>query len=327
MKNSMKPTLSYYKKLYKNLNRLPLDVGSLNLAKSKARDAFRNGRSIPNAPVEDPKWYHKVMKTTDEVLKGDNFLIHKVLDLLYKDSEPQQPWVKEFINTKYSAFKPVWPTVHLLHEFGQKKHISRYDKELANSSPELKGFLLMNEMKLSLPRGETPIKPLRKIHSKSSIEEVLEKVKPFYLFVLKHSETLLDVKLKPLEVLHEPTSYGLPKSVASRERDIRTKVSSVKDIIQRIRPLTKKHMFHLGEVASGRSNDSTISINENFFRYASRQHDRNKDISPYEKKYILHKQLIPNERNIRFFYKEYVIRQFFENDKGDYQMSPFYFYD
>lgn len=318
---------AYYKSLYKKINRLPIDLRSLGIAKFIARDAFMFGKTVPNSPIEDPKRYRKVSQLLDSVLSGDFYLIPEVLDLLYKDPLPQKRWITHFLQMKYSAFKPVWPVVHLLHEFGKKKHKDMYDRELLKSTPESQEFLVMREMDLTLSPDDIPIKPIQKAHESQSIETLVKQMQGFYKFICRHSDVLLDHKAKSFEIVLEPTRFGLPKSVAARERDYRTKIAYMKQLLQQVRPIQRQDLDHLCATASGRLDTSETTINQNYFRFASRQHANIDSRSPFEKRFLKQKQLVANDRNVRYFYRDYVTKQFFEVTDGEYQISDAHFYD
>lgn len=323
----MTTTLAYYKKLYKNINRLPLDLRSLNRAKCLLRDAFTSGKTTPHSPIGDPKRYKKAYALTESVLSGDFYQISDLLDAIYKHSLPKKPWVEQFLHTKYSAFKPVWPRVHLLHEFGKEKHKKLYDRELQRSTPEAQEFLLMKTMNLTLSPEEIPIKPLPRIQTTSNLGDLVKNMQTFYKFVCRHPDVLLGHKPKPFEIVHEPTRFGLPKSVAARERDYKTKITYMKLVLQEVRPILEEAAHHLGEVASGRLLNPETVINPRYFIFASRQHRNNEKKSPFEKKYLSQKQLVPTNRNIQFFYRDYAVKQFFEQTNGDFRMTPVRFYD
>lgn len=323
----MTTTLAYYKKLYKNINRLPLDLRSVNRAKSLLRDAFTSGKTASHSPIGDPKGYRKAYELTESALNGNFYQLSDLLDVIYKHPLPQKPWIEKFLHTKYSAFKPVWPRVHLLHEFGKEKHKKLYDRELQRSTPESQEFLLMKTMDLTLPPGEIPIKPLPRTQASSDLGDLVTNMQTLHKFVCRHPDVLLGHKPKPFEIVLEPTRFGLPKSVAARERDYKTKITYMKLLLKDVRPILEEAAHYLGEVASGRLLNPETVINPRYFTFASRQHRYNDMKSPFEKKYLSQKQLVPTDRNIRFFYRDYAVKQFFEKTNGDFQMTSVRFYD
>lgn len=322
----MTTTLSYYKKIYRCINRLPIDLKSLKVAKDKVKNAFKTKHSS-NSALADPKQYKDSIRLMTSLLNGDYKSFPETLDLIYKKGEPFDDWARDFLHTKYSSFKSSWPQVHLLEEFGMKYHIDHYNKELQELKPEDMEFLLMKEMKLSLLLHEKPIQPLRHHHHKSSVQSLVKEAEKFYKFILANSNALLNGRSKPFEVIYEPTRFGLPKSAAAREHDLRTKVTHVKNIIRQLRPLSREQLTHLAEVASGKIEEERVRINPSFFRYASRQHNAINDVSPFERIYLRQKQLVPNERNIRYFYRDYVTKQFYKDEDGTLKMGPMRFYD
>lgn len=298
------------------MQRLPLDVQSLLLLKAKVKDEFVNSKRAPTHSVVDLKKYRKLSAVLGDILDLEKFKqVGTLLDFIYKDNQPVELWMRVLQQTKYSALKAVWPQVHLLPEFGLEKHIKLYNKELQKLMP-VSEFLLMKELDLKLPKSVVPLTPLS--HSapdKVDLEEVVRQAKAFHEFLDANFSRLLDLKIQPFDVRYEPSKFGLPLSVASREYRLRTHITYFKSLLQTFRPLHKEDLDHLIAVATGQG-----ELNPGFAKYMLRKR-QNETVSPYEKKYLRQKQLIPNERNVRFLYREYVVVQFF-HEKGSFHMSP-----
>lgn len=325
----MAKTLQLYKNLYKNINRLPLDVTTLELAKSKARNAFRYGRPASSYSVPDRKRYDLVMKTVKEILHSQDFkYFPQLLDLIYKDPKHNPEWTCRFLDTRYSLLKNVWPQVHLLHEFGPSKSVQVYDNELSKAAPQTNDFLLMQWMEIP-DNVEVSLTPLpRQASNDNDLKQIVTKAEHFHKFLLANGPRVTGTKVKPFDVYYEPNRFGLPASVPKREHNFRTKITYMKHLVLTFRPLDHKVCLHLKDVASGRNIRPETVLNPNFARFMSRQKRRSVQApSPFEQKYLRQKLLIANDRNIRYLYKDYAFKQFYVDEKGEYHMIPMHFYD
>ncbi|KAF7584606.1 hypothetical protein FOB63_000678 [Clavispora lusitaniae] len=318
----MSKIIQAYRELYRKIGRLPLDVKSISLFKQSLRHEFSSKRSFHKYAGVDPKKYTSIVSLLDDILVYRKYKrIPELLDGIYKRKIPSPSWATEFFSTKYSAWKPFWPHVHLIYEFGNEKSISVYRKELSRMEPE-NSFSLMKELALSLPKNDIPLTPLpRRTSSSRPMAELLKKVQEFHAFISKHANILSDVKIYPLEIHFEPSRLGLPLSIAAREKKLRDKVSYAKHLLRTYKPLDKEDLDHLICIATAKDTDQHHTINDNFRRYMLRV-SKSRAVSPYEKKYVWQKRLIPNERNIRFYYRQYVMGQFYVDNAGNYQMSP-----
>lgn len=306
--------LPYYRKLARRVARLPLDTASIGVLRKRMRFVFQTGKVVPHAVV-DRRRFDAALSTMDNILVGEKYKeFGSLLDLVYKESVPR--WAREFQHTKYNEFKHIWPQVHLIEEFGRPASVARYFREYKKLQP-VELFLLMHELGLQ-PEFE-PLLPISHERPQSNLALLLEKATAFHKFVAANSSVLLLVKVLPLEVTYEPNRYGLPLSVESREHRLKTKVNYVKSLLSDFRPVPRDDLDHLIAVATERSE---VGFNRNFWRYMVRKHNREEGrVSLFEKKYVRHKTLIPDARNIRFYYREYVVRQFSVVD-GQYTMSP-----
>lgn len=316
----MKTPVAYYRKLYRRIVRLPLDCTSLQILIGKVRHEFTLAKNVPTNSVVDRKAYDKFSTLLDDLLIEEKYRqLGRLLDLVYL--QPVEPWVVDFQNTKYNAFKSTWPQVHLLREFGGEKHIALYEKELLRLEPEKEDFLIMKELGLKLGL-EKPLTPIRKIRFNRDLTPLVKHAKELYDFAKANATRLFDLKVKPFEVCYEPNKFGLPSSIASREYRLRTTITYVKELLASLRPIKESDLRHLIAVATYTGPDNEIySLNPRFARYMERKRET-ESVSPYVKKYLRQKQLIPNDRNLRSYYREYVLRKFYKNGNGKLCMSP-----
>lgn len=326
----MSKVLRLYKYIVKKVYRLPVDVFTLNLAKSHLKEAFINGKITPSYSVPNKKRYDNYLRVIDGVLEENYKLYPKLLDLIYKDAYQLPSWATQLLNTRYSLLKKVWPETHLLYEFGRKKNIEAYNKELHNLQPKNEDFILMELMGLPqklVSKAET-ILPLRRNDQRNDdLEEVVQKAREFHKFLIKNESNVSDIKIRPFEVIYEPNSFAYPPSVPMRENRIRVRVNYIKNLIKNMRPLKKEHCMHINEVASGRHEAPLLAINPNFERYLIRKKKSGPVMSILERKYLRQKELVPNDRNIRYLYKRYASKQFFVDDDDQYHVNPARFYD
>lgn len=320
---SMSSPISYYRSLYRRLGRLPLDTRSLGILKESVKLQFRTAKPIKTHSLVDRKSYDQLSTIADDILLRKQYReLATLLDYIHKQKWQSERWKQDFVHTKYSQWIPIWPQVHLLREFGTPKHIDAYDKELASMDPP-QTFSVLKELDLSVSSHLKPLEPLHIEKGHSNLQYLLENLTKFHIFLQKHTKALMDVKLMPIEVVYEPSRKGLPLSVAAREKIFRSKITYMKTLCQEFRPLRPGSMDHLVLVATGSSGD--FPINPVFFRYMKRT---SLLVSPFERKYLVQKQLIPNDRNIRFQYRSYVVRQFSIDEVGAYKPCPMQnFYD
>lgn len=316
----MSTAVSHYKSLYRRLVRLPLDVTSLNFLKESVKFKFRSSKQVSTYSVVDRKDYDTLSKIADDILERNKYReLSTLLDYIYKDQYPLEPWKLQFLSTKYNKWKLVWPQVHLIEEFGYEKHIRLYNEVLKQMDPP-NMFSLVKELNLRIPSNVEPLKPLKHLVPESDLKGLLKMMRKFYAFLNKNSNFLMKAKLMPFEVTYEPTRLGIPLSVAARERKLRSKITYMKSLCQEYRPLTEEAINHLILVATDETATGN-TINPNFYRYMIRVRPWQGKLGPFEQKYLKQKQLIPNDRNIRFHYRTYIVSQFYVK-KGSYALSP-----
>lgn len=317
---SMSKALTYYRRLYRRLIRLPLDIGSLELIKNSARQKFRSTSDVSTYTVIDRESYDSISKIAHDILDKQQYReIPKLLDFIYKDCHRLEPWKLQFLATRYNKWKPIWPQVHLIEEFGSTQHIALYRKELKRMDPpEL--FSITKELNLYDPLDLKPPTPINHQLTPNGLTDLLQHMQKLHWFLDKNSKLLMEAKLLPLEVFYEPTRLGIPMSVATRERRLRTKITYMKSLCQEFRPIAKESLMHLILVATDEPGAQNV-INPLFFRHMVRVHNK-QESSPYERKYLQQKLLVPNDRNIRFHYRTYVVLQFYVEENGSYCVSP-----
>lgn len=320
----MSKVLQAYRDLYRRIGRLPLDTKSLSTLKKNVRKEFCNGKKVHRHAGLDSKRFQSFIGLLDDILIYRKYKrLADILDIIYKPKELLPDWAKEFCSSKYSTWKGLWPQVHLIHEFGSEKSKRLYDEQLQELAPN-DSFLLVKELGLVVPEKELLLIPLplsspgldTRVH-------VLKMVLKFHNFIDQNADKLLDLKVLPLEVYYEPNRMGLPLSVAARENKLKQKINYVKSLIRQFRPFVEKDLKHLSRFASLELSDCEIAFNKNFEKFMRRQnrHD-SKKVSPFVKNYVWQKKLIPDERNIRFHYKKYLMKQFYVDEAGTYQTNP-----
>lgn len=295
--------MSKYRAFFRRLIRLPLDSTLLELARIKARakcaQSFR------------PALYNRIIDTMDAILVHEQYKHFDVLlDHIYK-SEPA--WGTRLRNTKYTSLRDAWPQTHLIDAFGDPHSCKRYHAELERPQT----FLIAAAMQLEDDPEYPLLSPLPSKFTQTDNSGILAELFKLHKFLSENS-SLLDLRIQPLEIYYEPNKYGLPQSVASREYILRTKVNYAKTLAVSFRPVDQTHLQDLIAFATNRSD---AVINPNFYRYMLRKH-RKESVDLQVKKHVRQKQLIPNDRSIRFYYRQYVVRQFYVDSNGNYTMTP-----
>lgn len=317
---------SFYRKLHRQLIRVPLDQWSLRRLQEIVRREFKNSQHNYSYSVENRARYDHLLSLCTDLVENNKYKeFGKLLDIIYKVPY-SQPWMNTFCQTLYLKFRQNWPQVHLIREFGSTSDIKRYNEELERSSP-VEDFSISRALGVACEPGYAPVSISSGRRSRSAkIEELVAQVHKFHGFLYKNASTLLDVKISPLEVIYEPNKYGLPLSVADRERKLRVLVNTIKRLIHKHQPIGNSSLSHLIAVARGRDLTSSTQINPRFFAAKTVQKSK-EDVLPYTRKYLQQKALIPNARNIRFLYREFVVRQFIV-ENNEYRLTPMLnFYD
>ena len=315
----------YYKALYRRVARLPLDHRSLGIAKQKLRLHFTQEKVVQTFSVVNRKLYDRVVSVFDSILVDEKYKdFDLLLSLIYRDLEPRPQWVDQLRHTRYSAFKRTWPQVHLIDEFADQKNSKAYHVALAKMQPVTE-FLFVKALGISRTDFLGTLKPLSRLglenHEKSE-SQLLEEVQRFHKFLSTNAKRLLDTQISMLEVCYKPNRYGLPPSIATMEAELKAKVNYAKYLVDAFRPLSKNNLLYLIDFVTSKE-ESCQRINPAFFQFMLRKRAKEEnELSPGVQKYVRHKQLIPNERNIIFYYRSFVVRQFFIDENGEYAMSP-----
>lgn len=284
------------------------------------RKEFKDSLHNHSYSVENRTRYDRLLHLCTDLVQHNKYKeFGKLLDIIYK-AQDSQPWMADFRQTRYLRFRHNWPQVHLIREFGSTSDIKRYEEQLKRSTP-LEDFSISRALGVTCEPGFEPISISRGQPSQSGkIEELIAQARKFHGFLSKNASVLLDVKIAPLEVIYEPSKYGLPLSVADRERKLRVLINTMKRLIEKHQPVDSSHLNHLISVARGREVSSLTQINPRFFAAKIKQKS-NADVLPYARKFLQQKTLVPTDRNIRFLYREFVVRQFIV-DKNEYRLTP-----
>lgn len=320
---------TYYRQLYRRLVRLPLDLYSLNLLRLKIRFRFQHSKSISTKFILHKKQYDHAITVMDSILVKERYLdFGSLLDLVYKFNEPHSKWIKGFLHTKYMAFKPVWPQIHLIEEFGDECHIKKYHNELRRAEP-CTDFLLMKELNLAEDADFKPLLPIKhEVAVDSNINVFHDEMLQFYKFLSSNFTRLLSgLKLQRFEVFYGPNPYGYPQSVNARENILKAKINYMKSLITTYVPMKEADLKRLIKFI----HDDQDTINPAYYKYMilkRKKENRNDSVSFLEKKYGRHKLLIPDERMITFYYRQYIVQQFYRGSDNSYSMSSMrYIYD
>lgn len=315
--------IAYYRHLFRRVNRLPLDPYSISYLRLKIRHRFQDNKIVPTKHILDRKKYDHAIRVMDSILVRNKLLsFDTLLDLVYKFDEPTPSWLSEFRHTKYNSFKRVWPQIHLIDEFGNPSHRKAYHAELKKQEPVLE-FLIMKELRLKDDQEFEPLLPIG--HDKSisnRTNAIFDKLFDFYKFLDQNSGKLVkDVKLQRFEIFFKPNAYGYPISVEEREKTMRKKINYMKWLVNTFIPLNPESLQHIMSFI----HNELVEVNPNYFRYMIRKLEKemtDQSVSYYEKKYVRDKQLIPDARLIRYYYRGYAIRQFSRDENGTYTVSP-----
>lgn len=307
----------YYRTLFRKIIRLPLDRTTLERLRTNARSQFLNARNTPTYSVLDRKSYDKCIAIMDEVLERKYKSLRQLLDLVYKPKDMQEPWVREFQHIKYTALKKVWPQVHLIDEFGDGKSIALYHQQLKRLQLDSE-FSIMHELGMDEPADVlVPLLGPPRM-GREKLQQFKDKYTKFHSFISRNASRLLGLKIRPMEVLYEPNRYGLPESVTIRESKLKHKINYAKKLLEDFRAIREPDLRRLIQFI-----ESDEGINPKFYRSSIRQKClEDGTISPLVRKHVRQKSLVPNERNIKFYYRQYVETQFYVSPTNEYELSP-----
>lgn len=314
---------AYYKQLYRRIVRLPLDAHSLNRLRLKVRHRFQHTTFISTKYMLHRKQYNHAISVMDTILVKERYLeFGSLLDLVYKHDEPRPQWIEAFLHTKYTAFRPIWPKIHLIEEFGDESHIGKYHNELQKVEPRTE-FLLMKELNLKEDPDLDPLLPIQHdVSVDSSTQFLYEEMRTFYKFLSSNFAKLLSgLKIQRFEVFYEPNPYGYPQSVNAREHILKAKINYMKSLLSTYVAIAEVDLKRIIRFIHDRED----IINPAYYRYMVRKRNKehqSESVSFLENKYGRHKLLIPDERVIIFYYRQYVVQQFYQGASGSYSMSP-----
>lgn len=316
--------LRYYKSISKRVRRLPLDGFTLSLLQKKVKLEFlvKSSYSTVNA-----KKYNQGLEVFDSFLVDENFeALDTILDYVFKDRVINKPWAHEFLQENCMSFKDIWPQVHLIREFGDTTAIENYDEQLRKKSA-LSDFSLMKYLNLTEDRTLELIRHSAGNDShKKKLESIVEELRKFHGFLTKHQGSLLKQKIPHFEVVYEPNKFGLPRGTIELQKAYKTKVNGMKQLLRKFRPMEKEHVDHLIAFCHPQPGSTKYMVNPNFFKYMGAKHlEEAKTVSPLVRTYLRKRLLVPNDKAIRDYMKDYTKKQFYI-ESGNYVLSPLRFF-
>lgn len=309
--------LAHYRTVCRRVRKLPLDQYILSLLQGKIKQEFLSGKQLLYSTINAKK-LQRHLKVLDSFLVDENYdALESVLDYTFKDPIINQPWAHAFIQEDCMTFKDVWPQIHLIREFADSKSIEEYDQHIRQQSVDA-DFSLMKYLDLSETRDIPLVRPTVASNGhKTSLESIVKGLQDFHAFLMKSLGTLLKHKIPHFEVIYEPNKFGLPRGHIELHKAYRTKVNGMKQLLWKFRPVQKQHLDHLIAFGNGSG-----EVNPNFFKYMGAKHRQEAEtVSPLVRTYLRKRQLVPNDKAIRDYMKEYAKKQFYvEDDK--YVASP-----
>lgn len=316
-------SLSHYRRLYRRITCLPLDAYSLQSLRLKIRTRFKQKSLISTRFILDRAKYDHALSVCDEILLKNKLLsLGSLLDLVHKCDEKEPLWVSQFKNTKYNAFSSVWPQIHLINEIGNDNHIRSYYRELKKLESN-SGFPLMKYLSIEDDPKFPTLSPIRHDFQVNKLSQSLhDNMREFFIFLRRHSARALSgAKLHDFEVFYHPNSYGYPLSVESRQIILRKKINYMKSLLRTYVPISEKSLQSLILFIH---NDNE-AINPNYYRYMIRKRKKEietSSVSYLEMKYVREKELVADDRLLKFHYRMYLTSQFSRQANGTYKMSP-----
>ncbi|KAK6458728.1 uncharacterized protein RJT20DRAFT_8411 [Scheffersomyces xylosifermentans] len=316
----------YYKEFCRRIHRLPLtrDMISRLMAITK----YKLVTVQPYNPKFDKRKYKNSIKLLDDILVDEKYdKLHDLLDVIFKTTIPVPAWKTAFLTMPFLQLQDHWPQVHAIHELTKvRAQLKPYEEALKEEANEdhsvMKFFNLSTTQDKDLPKLE-----MTRSYSKgqgSNIKEIVENVAILHKFIFKHSG-VLDVKVPPLEVLYPTNKYALPIHHKAREKLFKEKIAAIRNLFKALRPIKEEDLQILYEFAIHRpsgSNKPECAINTRFYKYMIKKHKaEEKSLAPIIRHYLRQKKLIPNDHNIRKIFREYVMKQFYEEDKNVYRIS------
>lgn len=289
--------LRKYKQLCQRVRRLPLDSYTLSLLQGELKTEFGSKRF-------DKKKFHKYISLFDDILLYENWpQLPVVLDDIYKARMTSKEYpdlfkkYKWFHNVNYDEIRLVYPHKHLFKDLSTPEKYQ--DKFNALLQEEGDSVLVMKSLGIDKSKGQHSFELVNRPLVNSSRVQALEEIKQLYEFIAHHDK-ITHLKVLPFEVLYPSDKFGLPLHIIQRDKTLHDHLNYVKNIIKTFQPISKSHLIQLGLVA-----DFTIPLNNNFFKYM---------VKKRQTKMVAlktNKSVIPSQKNIIKWYKDYLIKQFY----------------
>lgn len=319
--------LRYYRSICQRVRRLPVDGFTLTLLQQKVKQEFLVTSSKSSYSTVNAKRYNQCLEAFDSFLVDENFeALDAILDYTFKDRVINKRWAHEFLHEDCMSFKDVWPQVHLIREFADTAAVEEYDEQLRKMSANT-DFSLMEYLNLSEDRTLDLLRPnsINNGH-RQKLQSIVEELRKFHSFLTKHQAVLLKQKVPHFEVVYEPNKFGLPKGHIELQKAYRTKVNGMKQLLRKFRPMEKEHIDHLIAFCHSQPGTTKYMVNPNFFKYMGAKHlEERNTISPLVRTYLRKRLLVPNDKAIRDYMKEYAKKQFFIESEN-YVLSPLRFF-
>lgn len=317
-----------YRRIYRHIIRLPVDVITLQQIKTILKNEFRTPLKKADfrySSIDDRKYNEHLTLLRKILVIEDYDTLNDIYDLVYK--KERIPWMEEFRRTRYIAFRPFWPVVHLFLQLQiSDKHKKIYQNLLEKDKD--KDFSLMSFFNVAPDEVTCEIDRLGGFDSPSmnKAEILVKQIRKFHDFLKKNQEKLTHRKIQPFELELPSNSFGLPLHASQRDRLLKEKINYCKQLCENFIPIDQKGLAHLIKVAihkpGSQSTDVDIySINKNFFRYMERKRRKKQDMNLNPRRIANRsKKVIPTDNDIRKGIREYVRHQFYY-DLGNYFMS------
>ncbi|CCE79952.1 Piso0_003045 [Millerozyma farinosa CBS 7064] len=320
--------VDFYRRIYRHIVRLPVDVTTLEQIKTISRNEFRTPlkkAEFRYSSIDDRK-YNEHFTLLRKILVNEEYdTLNDVYNLVYKREKIS--WMEELRRTRYIAFRPFWPVVHLFLQLQiSDKHKKKYQNLLEKDKD--KDFSLMSFFNIAPDEVQCDIDRLGGSDGSSvnEAESLVKQIRKFHDFLKKNQEKLTHLKIHPFELELPSNSFGLPLHASRRDRLLKEKINYCKQLCENFIPIDQKGLAHLIKVAihkpGAQSTDvGPYSINKNFFKYMERKRRKEQDM--YLNPRVIanrSKKVIPSDNDIRKGIREYVRHQFYY-DSGNYFMS------
>ncbi|ODV81552.1 uncharacterized protein CANTADRAFT_3646 [Suhomyces tanzawaensis NRRL Y-17324] len=311
--------LESYKQLCRQANRLPLDRGTISRFLALVKLEFRTGSPLKSSQIPvSRKKYNLLSQQLDSILIEEKYdEVQDLLDVIYK-REPPPSWLREFNELNYTQMKGIWPQVHLIRELTKDAEvISKYNKSLELEKNE--DFSMMRHF--SLTSAKEGLSLVRSYSQSPDLKPMMKSVSSLYNLLLDNQSKLSRSKIQSLEVVYPTNRFALPISPHKRDRMLRDKIASVRNLLHQYKPIPKHDLQRLIDVSLGKEG-AQYEINPNFYKYMIKKHRIEKqemNIAVLRK--LRQKHLVPNENNIRKWFRAYVVKQFYLDDDGQHKMS------